>query len=97
MPISRLNQFEELVSPKFRFNTILLGLNLILALSVFAAQSDYPSVTVSRFKRFIGAATGLDQIDKHITRQMEQLPGFTALNAVNDKIASILALETPSA
>ncbi len=42
----------------------------------------------------LGDATGLEIIDKHITRRMEQLPGFGALNAVNDKITDILALET---
>ncbi len=41
-----------------------------------------------------GDATGLETIDKHITRRMEQLPGFSALSAINDKIADILALET---
>ena len=44
-----------------------------------------------------GDATGLDQIDKHITRRMELLPGFAALNAINDKIADILQLENLTA
>lgn len=42
------------------------------------------------------SSSGLDVIDKHITRRMEQLPGFAALDAINDKIAGILALETLS-
>lgn len=41
-----------------------------------------------------GDASGLETVDKRITRRMEQLPGFSALSAINDKIAGILALES---
>lgn len=44
-----------------------------------------------------GDASGLETIDKHVTQRMQQLPGFGALDAINNKIADILALETEAA